>query len=144
MRGTQNHKAQSSMEYMVIVGFAFLLVIPIVVLFYSNLHDMQDDVYRVHFDSLAQKIVKTADKVFYIGEPAVETIKVEFPIEVETMEILADNSTLRIQYRNADEVLVPVYWQSVAPLQGTFQLYDGIHYIRIEARSTHVLITDAS
>lgn len=142
MRG-RARKAQSSMEYMTIVGFAFLMVIPVILLFYSNLHDMQDDVYRVHMDSVAHKIVKTADKMYYLGEPAVETLKLEYPVELVTMEIL-DNYTLHLEYRNAEEVVIPVYRQSVAPLQGAFTLDEGVHYVRVEARNGYVLITDIS
>ena len=75
----ENKRGQVSVEYIMVVGFAFLMIIPLIVVFYSSSNDLNDQITSSQADKIANEIVAAADQVYFQGPPTMKTIKIFFP-----------------------------------------------------------------
>ena len=122
-------KAQISMEYVVILGFALLLTIPTIVIFFSQSTANVEQVNSMQARQIARKIVDNAEKVYYLGKPSVTTIKVVMPKSVEAINVTNRNIIMTVRgSAGASNLVEP----SSVNLSGTLQPSSGVKYIRIE------------
>lgn len=129
-------KAQVSIEYILVVGFAFLMLTPLIVIFYTSSNDMNDQVTMSQADKIANEIVAAADQVYYQGPPTKKTLKVYMPENVES--IIIQNNWIKINTKQTDGAPRA----SVANLTGNIDAFGGIHNIEVIAISGGVMIAD--
>lgn len=127
---------QVSIEYLIVVGFAFLLLIPLIIIYYESQNDMSSKITSAQADRISSEIVDTADAVYYLGPPTKKTFKVYMPEGVSDIIIGSDYVLMETtSFQGA-----PRY--SVANLSGNLSTYAGLHIIRIQAVAAGVEITD--
>ncbi|MFH1915723.1 MAG: hypothetical protein ABIJ21_00520 [Nanoarchaeota archaeon] len=129
-------KAQVSMEYLLIVGFAFLMLVPLIIIYYTSQQDLNDKITISQADRIALEIVDTADEVFYQGPPTKKTFKVYMPDDVSAINI----QDKYVQINLKTQPGTPRY--SVANLSGNLSAYGGLHIIKVTALDGKVEITD--
>ncbi len=101
-----NSKAQVSMEYVMIVGFGLLIILPVIVLAtsYSNDYSYKFKVFQ------AQKALDTfssiSDELFFEGYPSKRTVKLYIPDNVVSSYSI--NNAVFFELRNKDNI-VKVY-----------------------------------
>jgi len=79
-------KAQSGIEYMMIIGFVTFAISVILITAYFYI-DMSRDRIRINqIETLAAKIVNSAESVFYAGQPSQATVTIYVPTGVESIE----------------------------------------------------------
>ncbi|MBI2575270.1 hypothetical protein HYV82_05290 [Candidatus Woesearchaeota archaeon] len=130
--------AQISTEYLVIVGFALLLTIPTVVIFFSQSTQTVEQVSASEAKQIARKIVDNAEKVYYLGKPATTTITVSMPRNIESIGI--SNREVRISIRGSAGVSDIVEVSSVN-ITGNLSAGSGVRSIRIENLGSNVNVS---
>lgn len=133
--------AQISTEYLIIVGFVTFVVIGIlaVAFFYSGM--IKDKLKITQVNNYANKIISTAESVFYHGEPSKATISAYLPDNIKDIEILDNSLVISIQLssglnRIAFSSNVPIVENVAAPLTH----YQGTKNIEVVANSTDAII----
>ena len=82
-------KSQASVEYLMVAGLAFLIIVPMIYLLYSYTSDVSSEVTDQKINRIATDIVNAAETVWYLGEPSKTTLRVDMPegvIEVRISE----------------------------------------------------------
>src|SRR6185295_14623963 len=76
---TQNRRAQSAMEYLLITAFAFLILAAILLVGYSQTATFSRDVTAAQLQKVGNQITDAANAVYYVGPPAKKTVRLYFP-----------------------------------------------------------------
>ncbi|MDH3324239.1 MAG: hypothetical protein OEL89_01220 [Candidatus Peregrinibacteria bacterium] len=84
-------KAQSSMEFLILMGFLTFTIIGILAIGYFYSGTIGDNIRSDQIGNFASKIISTSETVFYAGEPSKATISVHLPENVEDIEIIDNN-----------------------------------------------------
>ncbi|MFP4567373.1 MAG: hypothetical protein ACLFN8_00360 [Candidatus Woesearchaeota archaeon] len=72
-------KAQFAMEYMLVVAFSIVLMIPLVWYLYQGYDDLRGDVNVEHLVEVAREVSFQAEKLFYQGPGSRTIISAYFP-----------------------------------------------------------------
>ncbi len=136
----KKRKAQVSFEYIVIMGFVTFVIIGIlgVSLIYSN--SIKDRIKIIQINNFGNKIVSSAESVFYSGEPSKITIKAYLPENVISIEIL--ENTLFISF-HLNSGLTKIGFSSEVQMVGSLTSSSGLKNIKIEAEDENVVISPA-
>ena len=86
-------KAQSSLEYMLIVALTFAIIIPATYIFYSYSKDSSQQITDAQITKLGTNIVDTAEKIFYSGLGSKTIVDMNIPDGV-TAAVLIDGKEL--------------------------------------------------
>jgi hypothetical protein len=118
------------------VGFAFLLIIPLSILFYEHMTSSYDDVNQNQAALIARKITDTANSVYYLGYPSSSTLKVYMPEGISVVNVtgreivfIADSGSQIVSVANVN-------------LTGSLSPGSGLRYIRISALENIVNVTE--
>lgn len=77
--GNAKKEAQISVEYMVIIGFATIITIPLIIIYYTFTQQSNEEITSSQISQIVKKIVDAAESVYYIGEPSQTTLRVNIP-----------------------------------------------------------------
>lgn len=80
-------KAQSGIEYMIITGFITLAISTILVAAYFYVGLSKDSIRMNQIETLATKIINSAESVFYAGQPSQTTITIYIPSGINSIEL---------------------------------------------------------
>ncbi|MFH1328602.1 MAG: hypothetical protein ABIH76_07175 [Candidatus Bathyarchaeota archaeon] len=130
-------KAQISMEYLVIVGLVFVITVPLIIIFQTHSQNMNDDIISNQIDHIANKILDSAEAVYYLGEPSKTTLRVFFPNRINNITISGYEITFQVKRHNGLDDVVKL---SSVPVNGTLPTTSGIHNIIIESRGSYTWI----
>ena len=133
-------RGQSSVEFITIFGFIFLMMIPLIIVFFDQSHSVQDNIAQNHIRNIARKIADEAESMYYLGEPSKTTIKTEFPERIQ--EIVIENRTILFRYMNSKNTIQDVLVLSMVNLTGNLSVSPGIHYIHVIADGGFVKINE--
>jgi len=131
-------KSQVSIEYMLVMGFAALMTLPLLLIYYKYSSESGDTVATSQALQIARKIVDASESVYYLGKPSQTTLKLNFPDNIkaatmENYEILFNISTI---HGIAEMVQV-----SAVNISGSLPTSQGIHIITIKAEDGYVKVT---
>ena len=135
MRGD---RAQISVEYLSIIGFAFLITVPLTILFVLESNSTSDTVNVAQAQQLARKIVSSAEAISYSGEPSFTTLKVSFPKNIDDIIIRDRELTIKIKTSAGVSDVVEI---SAINMSGNISPVAGMHFIKIEAKVGFVNIS---
>ena len=71
------------MEYMLIVGFSLLLIMPVLVIYGTEKQSISNQVSYSQAKQIATKIADSAETVYYLGKPSRTTIRVYMPYNIQ-------------------------------------------------------------
>lgn len=80
-------KAQFAMEYLLVVGFSLVIIVPVIGLLYQEYDQNRTDVRVEHLTELSREIVFQAEKVYYQGAPSRVVIETYIPPGTTRFEI---------------------------------------------------------
>lgn len=132
--------AQVGIEYLIILGLVtFIVTITLGMAFYYS--NNSRDVMRIsQMQSFSNKVISSAETVFYYGAPAKATINVYLPEGISSIDILENSLVITIQTStgiNKNSFL------SNVPISGQISAASGLKKIKLEALSSGVLISKA-
>ncbi len=130
--------AQVSMEYVIIVGFILVIMIPLILIFYEHISSTNDQVITSQVDKIAKKVVDSAESVYYLGEPSKTRIKVYMPENVENVTIYDKEIVFKVKTGSG---LTDISQISSVNISGDIAITPGIRYINIESKGDHVCVS---
>jgi len=129
-------KGQVSVEYIITVGFALMIIIPLTILLFEHGTKTQEEININQAGLIARKIADTADSVYYIGYPTETVLKVYMPEHIEN--ISTTGREFVIKFEGGNEIVS----LSVVNLTTTLKPRSGLMLIRISALEKLVNITE--
>lgn len=129
-RRTSQTRGQVSFEYLLIIGFSFLLFVPLTLLYLNTQADTREAIADGQTIRVAETLRDAAERVYVAGESARETIIVKLPEGIEAVDI--DNTTIvfTVHSRSGD---FSISASGFAPLTGTLPTRKGTHAIVVTA-----------
>src|SRR3989338_4478909 len=117
-------KGQISTEYLIIMGFVTFLIISVLGVAFIYVSQIKDNLKVNQVNNFANKIVNSAETVYFAGEPSKITILLYLPQGVKsiattssnelTIEILTDSGTNVISYTSS----VPITASGITTTEG--------------------------
>lgn len=132
-------KGQVSMEYLLVIGFALLMVIPIVIIFFMQSETIKDSVNLNQARTVAREIADNVKTVATLGSPAMTTIKVTMPDNIKAITIGQREIVITIETSGGTS---DIFELLPANVTGTIRAESGIHILRIEVTPTNISITE--
>ncbi|MBU0471461.1 MAG: hypothetical protein KKF65_02470 [Nanoarchaeota archaeon] len=131
-------KGQVSLEFLMITGFAFMLIIPVMLLFLTEAQDIDEDVSSAQLKKLAEELVDAIDNVYYLGEPTAKTLEIYVPRYVQSV-IFTGNRTI---FEVDSGTFIYNFTRFVATnnLSGSLNSNPGMHSIKISAVGNGVTV----
>jgi len=134
-------KLQIATEYLIIVSFALMVLIPYILYLYSASLQYQEQNSLTIASESVKKIGEACDWVYLQGEPAKLTLKILIPKNVENITFL--NKTIVWKVRTSAG-LSDVYYNCLANVSGYLPNRDGEYLVSVEALKGGVKISVAS
>lgn len=131
-------KAQVSMEYMILVGFLVVITIPLILVYNTQYKGTSQQIISNQADQIGQKIIDTAESIYYLGQPSKTTIKVYMPQQVNDTLIMNNSLVFYVLSSGGASEVVKM---SNVPIQGTLKSSAGMHYITMQSVGTYVNIS---
>ena len=135
-------RAQVSIEFLLIVGFALLLSFPLMYIFYRQSESLNTEIAGTQVDKIASEIRDAADEVYYLGSPSKKTITVFVPEQVTAVTLLGNSIIFNVS--SASGKYEVVKW-SAANFSGASSISanPGIKRITLEAQTYDILVSDS-
>jgi hypothetical protein len=130
-------KYQSSMEFMVVIGFALLMITPVIIMYSTQRNDINDRVNSNQAFQIARKIVDSAESVYYFGEPSKTTIRVFIPRNVVAFNISRYEVIVKVRTQAGVAEIVQV---SKVNISGDIPPNYGVYDIEVVAKGNYVLV----
>ena len=134
-------KLQIATEYLIIVSFALMVLIPYILYLYSASLQYQEQNSLTISSESVKKIGEACDWVYLQGEPAKLTLKILIPKNVENITFL--NKTIVWKVRTSAG-LSDVYYNCLANVTGYLPNREGEYLVSVEALKGGVNISVAS
>ena len=131
-------RAQVSVEYMLIMGFAALITIPLLLIYYTYTSDSGDTVAAGQALQIARSIVDSSESVYYLGKPSQTTLKLNFPSSIQSANLSNKEVLFKIKMQNG---VTDIFQVSSVNLSGSLPTTQGIHIITVKAQDGYVQIT---
>lgn len=132
-------KAQISMEYLIIVGFVAVIVIPMIIIFYTYAGRTEDQIVSNQMQKIGLKVGDSAESVYYLGEPSRTRVRAYFPKNIDSATIGNNELVFIVRTKQGLDHIV-IY--STVPVSGSLDTHSGYHNINIQSRGSYVEITD--
>ena len=131
-------KSQVSVEYMFIMGFATLITIPLLVIYYTYSVDTSDSVASSQVLQIARNIVDSSESVYYLGKPSQTTLKLNFPDNIKSTNLSNREVVFKIKSQYGITEIVQV---SAVNMNGSLPTSPGIHVVTLLAQDGYVQIS---
>ncbi len=115
----KNSKAQVSMEYLMIVGLSFLVLIPTSYFFYQYSQTSNEAVVKSQINKIGNSFLMTAEGVYGLSEGSILTTEVTYPQNIKDMYILNKNELI-IRYETSSGMSEAVFFSRV-DLSGNYK-----------------------
>jgi len=140
----RSNKSQSSVEYLMIIGIALFVFVPLAYVFYSYSQGTTEGIALSRITNIGNTIVNTAESVYYLGEPTRITIEESMPEGIKNLTIAYDPSDDVSELVFLLEDLSEMPFISGIWLNGTFDsraFTPGLKSIAIASKGDYVQIT---
>ena len=123
-------RSQVSMEYLFVMTIAFLITVPLIILYYTQAARLADESNAAMGRRAVLQIAEAADTVYYLGPPSTRTFTVSFPDNVLNAMVSEKSVTLLIDSSHGD--YEENAW-SAANLTGSISTHSGPHVLTVRA-----------
>ncbi|MEM2138899.1 MAG: hypothetical protein QXM96_01980, partial [Candidatus Woesearchaeota archaeon] len=97
------------MEFLVIFGFVFLMILPLILIYYDQLFFIKDEISENQIRNIMIKISDKAESIYFLGEPSQTIINVYFPENIESINFT--KNAVIFNYRTSKNLLHSIYYQ---------------------------------
>ncbi len=136
----RGERGQIAMEYLLVTGFAFLLLLPIIIIAYQQSATYVDDVTSAQIQKVGNEIINAANTVYYSGPPTKKTVRVYFPKNIYSVEFKNTAIVFTAQGQGGAYEYAVV---ADTNMTGNISTFDGIHVLTVEAKKNVVNITES-
>ena len=131
-------KSQVSVEYMLVMGFATLMTLPLLLIYYTYSSDSSELVAASQALQVARRIVDASESVYYLGSPSQTTLKLNFPDRIYSTNLSNYELVFKIKTKNGITDIVQV---SAVNLSGSLPISQGLHIVTVSAQTGYVQVT---
>ncbi len=131
-------RGQISTEYMILIGFILFLVTSMIGMAFVYVLDIKDSVKFNQVEKFADKLISSAESVFYSGEPSKITINLYLPEGIENIQIINQDVVFTISSNSGQNIIA---YESNVPIQGTISPNPGLKKIVLTANANSVVIS---
>ena len=131
-------KSQVSVEYMVVMGFAALITLPLLLTYYTYSADSAEYVATSQALQIARKIADSSESVYYLGKPSQTTLKLYFPDGIKSTNLSSREVVFKVKIRQGIAEIVQV---SSVNMSGSLPTTQGIHIVTLKAQDGYVQIS---
>ncbi|MBI4150300.1 hypothetical protein HY488_02755 [Candidatus Woesearchaeota archaeon] len=143
----KGRKGQAAMEYLLIVGLAFVILTPMLYMFYDYTSTLRRDVNLAKVYKIGGTMVNTAEQMYYLGEPSKTTIRFNMPDGVVDVTVRGTMKDILVFHfgdqANYEEIVIPGNVPMISLLT-TSDFTPGIKVISVEATANEVLFRRAT
>lgn len=137
--GIREKKAQVSVEYMFLIGFATVITIPLIIIYQSFIQESRDEIASVQIQQIAKEMIDAAESVYYLGEPSQTTLRVNIPDSVVLANLSAGYEVVfKIKTRAGE---VDIVQNSAVNITGSLPINKGTYTITVKAKSNYVNVS---
>lgn len=138
-----NKKAQTSMEFLILMGFLTFVIVGIVGVGFYYSSTINDRIKSSQVANFGNKIASSSELVFYSGEPSKSTISAYLPDGVVDIQII-ENSIVISHHLSSG--VNKISFQSDIPMEenlsAKLSIFSGIKKIVIVANATHAVVSE--
>ncbi|MFC1648963.1 hypothetical protein ACFL1B_05930 [Nanoarchaeota archaeon] len=140
-------KGQVSVEYLMVVGIALMILVPGAVLFYNFSKGTSDQLASARINRAGVEILSTAEAMYAVGQNSWATVAIDFPETVKNIYILNDDE-LVVRYEGQSGMTDAVFFSDisiVAPYPGgniSSNFQPGLTKIKVASRGPDVEISE--
>jgi len=134
-------KLQIATEYLIIVSFTLMVLIPYILYLYSASQQYQEQSSLTIASESVRKIGEACDWVYLQGEPAKLTLKIVIPKNVENITFMKETIIWRVRSSSG---VSDIYYNCLANITGYLPNVEGEYLISVEAIKGGVNISVAS
>ncbi|MBR9703294.1 hypothetical protein GOV10_04610 [Candidatus Woesearchaeota archaeon] len=136
---SRGRRGQVAIEYLLVVMFAFIMIIPLIIAFYSESARFHDEVTSAQITQVKDALLKAVEEVYYLGPPSKQTLSLRFPEQIKSTAVTGDTIIFTVMSSSGTYELVGY---AVTDVSGAIGTFDGIHTITVIATETSVLINE--
>lgn len=139
----ENKKAQSSMEFLILMGFLTFVIVAIIGIGFYYSATINDRIKSSQIANFANKITSTSEVVFYAGEPSKSTISVYLPDGISDIQI--DNRSIIITHSLSTGQNKISYLSEVPLAEDVTKMltiFSGTKSVMVVANETHAVIAE--
>jgi len=120
---------------MMIIGFVTIMMIPLIIVYYTFTQESKDEINSVQMLEIAKKIVDASESVYYLGEPSQTSLRVNIPNNV----VLVNLSSKELIYRMKTRIgMVDIVQSTNVNISGSLPVNASTYLITIKAKSGYV------
>lgn len=131
-------KSQASTEYLILVSFVLILILPFSLFAFNSFRDNRDLMIVRQTEQAANLISGEAENVFYQGPPSMSKVKVYIPNNVFSASVSGYEISFRIKTEDGIDDVVAI---SGANMTGTIPSTPGYHFVTITTQGDVVVIS---
>jgi uncharacterized protein (UPF0333 family) len=135
----KSNRAQISIEYIVIVGFVAVIVLPMILIFYTYSDRTEDEIISNQISKIGLKVGDAAESVYYLGDPSRTRLRAYFPKNINNITIGNNEIVFIVRTKSGLDHIV-IY--TTVPVQGSLDIHSGYHNINVRSKGSYVEITD--
>ena len=137
----KSKRAQISFEYLIIMGFVTFVIMGVLVIAMIYSGSIKDRIRITQMTNCANKVISTAESVFYSGAPSRATITCQLPENIK--EISVQENSLVISLQTSNGLMKTAFTSNVPISQGGefITISQGIKKIKLEAFEENVIIS---
>ena len=133
-----NKKSQAATEYLMIIGFVMVILIPGIYLYIQYSNESNDSVINAKVDSMTNEIVKAAEQVYSYGEGSLTTLNINVPKNV--VSISFEGNEVIFTVLNSKGIESEIVKASNVKLNGYITILEGSKMINIISYGDEVLV----
>lgn len=131
-------KSQSSIEYVIIIGFTLFIITPMIIFATSQIGSQKQQIRGEQLYTIGKTIIDAAQHVYFQGEPAKLTVDVSIPSQVKIITISSREISF---FYNTDLGTDSVSVPSPVNITGSIPTKPGRYRIRITSQGDYVEIS---
>ncbi len=137
-QGRTHLRAQAAMEYMVMLGFAIAIILPLWFYVNSSVGSAKGDLDTTYAKVAVGKLKGAADSVYVQGPPAQIYVDLEMPDNIASASVSGREIVLTVNTRGGES---EIYEVTLGALQGALPARPGLVRVLVKAEADFVNIT---
>lgn len=129
-------KGQVAVEYLIVVGIALTILIPIFLIFSTTSVSFVCNIHQEQARTSAEKIAQASETISYLGSPSKTELKVRFP--ASTSDIRFSGYEISVDVCSGQQEVVVA---SKINVTGNTLTGGGIHYLSVESKGNYIEIS---
>ena len=134
-----NLKSQSSIEYLLVAGFSLVVIIPLIVIFFTQSNSLNNQIIGSQVYRLSQEVGDAVDEVYFMGPPTQRVVRIYMPQHVTSVNISNHTISFTVDL-NSNPYTIWRY--TPANVTGEIDTFPGLHRLKITAYESNVTVEE--